>query len=186
MRFEGRRQGNCCCQSDRSIQRAGCEARTSGSTRLNERRARWGRRLPGLRARALPSVPHSARLPWHNTVAAAPPPVSSSCLSAKAWRLGGMSRPTNAEPVRRLFVGRAGGSGAKCCSPSCRWKKASLIRCRGRRPQPPPSPERRTSGGRRCRKCARHRHFRALGPFGARLITPNPIYASVMRGHDFS
>jgi hypothetical protein len=39
-------------------------------------------------------------------------------------------------------------------------------------PRPPPSPERRTSGGRRCRECARHRHFRALGPFGARLITP--------------
>ena len=50
--------------------------------------------------------------------------------SAKASR----GRPV-LSPVRRLFVGRAGGSDAKCCSPSCRWKKASLIRWGGCRPQ---------------------------------------------------
>jgi hypothetical protein len=37
------------------------------------------------------------RSPWHSTLTAPPPPASSYCISASAWRLTSMFRPTSAE-----------------------------------------------------------------------------------------
>jgi hypothetical protein len=101
--------------------------------------------------------------------------VCPTVVPAKAWR----GRPVHLSPVRRLFVGRAGGSDAKCCSPSCRWKKANLIRWGGCRTQAAAA-QRGPGGGRRCRECARHRHFRALGPFDCLPQSlPRTIYSSI-------
>ena len=63
-----RLEGNCCCHCDRSIQRAGCEARTSGSVAYAAERAKprdqfatrsVSRSLPDVRAPS--GVPRSGR-----------------------------------------------------------------------------------------------------------------------------
>jgi hypothetical protein len=114
-------------------------------------------------------------------------------LSVAAGAHHRRGRPVHLSPVRRLFVGRAGGSDAKCRSPSCRWKKASLIRWGGRRAQPSIAPngapavaQRGPGGGRRCRECVRHRHFRALGHFGARLFTSKLTLNDLQQHHERS
>jgi hypothetical protein len=43
-----------------------------------------------------------------------------------------------------------------------------------------------TSVSREGRECARHRHFRALGPFGARLITPKLTLSDLRQRHERS
>ena len=112
-----------------------------------------------------------------------------------AKRRSGAICPT-VVPPRRRGVGRSfrrsagfSSSGPAAVTPNAvrhhaGGRKPALSGGADAAPRPPPSPERRTSGGRRCRECARHRHFRALGPFGARLITQKLTLNDLLRRYE--
>jgi hypothetical protein len=142
---------------------------------LDGRGGRSGHQLP---CRPSPLSPRCIRLALLGLTCEAPPAPSSVAMDLKAQGLRRSPAAPTARPQAAASTPASRSSLANAASRVAaervfrRWKKASLIRWGGRAPRPSTAPNGAPAVAQRGPGGGLHRHFRALGPFGARLFTP--------------